>query len=203
MPRRTHDRDRQPRCRREQHRQGRQHQPHDQVEAGWRDHTAFYECPLSAEWKAWSKANKNLFEQAEFAQFIEDNLPDIVEPSGADMLEISRTLEAKKKINFASGIRLSNGQQELTYEEQVAGTASKGKLQIPEVFKIGIPVLEGGPRYSVQARLRYRIDGGALVMWFDLLRPHKIIEDAVLAVWKDIEAGTGTAILNGDPDLAA
>lgn len=76
-------------------------------------------------------------------------------------------------------------------------------MQIPEVFKIGIPVLEGGPRYSVQARLRYRIDGGALVMWFDLLRPHKIIEDAVLAVWKDIEAGTGTAILNGDPDLAA
>ena len=176
---------------------------HRKDEAGWRDHIASYDCPLSPEWKTWLTANKKPFKQAEFAQFIEDNLPDIVEPAGADMLEISRTLEAKKKINFASGIRLSNGQQELTYEEQIEGTASKGKLQIPEMFVLGIPVLEGGPRYKVQARLRYRIDGGTLAMWFDLLRPHKISEDAVLAVWKEISDGTATQILNGDPDLSA
>lgn len=176
---------------------------HRNDEPGWRDHTATYDCPLSPEWKAWTAANKRAFKQAEFAQFIEDNLPDIVEPPGADMLEISRTLEAKKKTNFASGIRLANGQQELTYEEQIEGTASKGKLQIPETFSLGIPVLEGGPAYKVQARLRYRIEGGLLTMWYDLLRPHKIIEDAVLAVWKEIEEGTSTKILNGDPDLSA
>ena len=176
---------------------------HRKDEAGWRDHTAVYDCPLSVEWKTWSSVNKKPFKQAEFAQFVEDNLPDILEPTGADMLEISRTLEAKKKINFASGIRLSNGNQELTYEEEVQGTASKGKLQIPETFTLGLPVLEGGPRYKVTARLRYRIDGGVLVIWFDLLRPHKIIEDAVLAVWKEIEDGTTCRIFNGAPDLTA
>lgn len=116
------------------------------------------------------------------------------------MLEISRSLEAKKKVNFASGLRLSNGQNELTYDEQISGTAAKGKLNVPELFTIGIPVLEGGIKYAVEARLRYRIaDGGRLTMWFELVRPHKIVEDAVLAVWKEIEDKTGLMIFNGKP----
>lgn len=172
---------------------------HRNDEPGWREHRAIYECPLSAEWQTWQAGNRKPMKQAEFAQFIEDNLPDIVEPSGADMLEISRTLEAKKKINFASGIRLSNGQQELTYEEEIQGTASKGKLQIPELFTLGISVLEGGARYKVEARLRYRIDGGNLVMWYDLLRAHKVHEDAIMEVWRAIQSETKTDIFHGEP----
>ena len=169
-------------------------------EPGWRDHTAVYACPLSTEWSTWTSNNKKPFKQSAFAQFIEDNLPDIAEPSGADMLEISRSLEAKKKVNFVSAVRLSNGQQEFTYAEEVQGTASKGKLQIPETFVLGIPVLEGGESYRVEARFRYRIDSGELTMWFDLLRPHKILEDAVLQVWKAIEKDLNQVILNGEPD---
>jgi hypothetical protein len=30
----------------------------------------------------------------------------------------------------------------------------------------------------LKARLRYRVVGGALAMWIDLHRPHKVIEDA-------------------------
>lgn len=168
---------------------------------GWRDHVCVYECPLSVEWLAWIASNKKVMKQADFAQFIEDNLPDIVEPAGADMLLISRTLEAKKKINFASGVRLDNGEVQLTYEEEVAGTAAKGKLQIPETFSIGISVLEGGPRYKLTARLRYRIEGGNLTLWYDLLRTHKVLEDAVLAVWQQIETDTGDKIFNGTPDV--
>jgi uncharacterized protein YfdQ (DUF2303 family) len=168
--------------------------------AGWRDHTATYACPLSVEWNTWKGQDGKRMTQEQFAQFIENNLPDIANPPAADMLEISRSLEAKKKVNFASGIRLSNGQNELAYEEQVSGTAAKGKLVVPEEFTIGIPVLEGGAAYAVTARLRYRIqDGGQLSMWFELVRPHKILEDAVKNVWTQIEAGTGMTILNGSP----
>lgn len=176
---------------------------HREYEPGWRDHTAEYACSLSAEWKTWTGNNKKAMPQEVFAQFIEDNLPDIVEPSAADMLEISRTLEAKTKVNFASGIRLDNGQVDLTYQETIEGTAGKGKLQIPETFAVGIAVLEGGPKYKVTARLRYRIKDGSLALWFDLLRPHKVLEDAVLDIWKQIAEQTGQTILNGDPDLSA
>ena len=165
---------------------------------GWRDWRAVYSCPLSKEWQTWLGANGRQMSQSDFAKFIEDNLPDVANPPAAEMLEISRTLEAKKKVNFASGIRLSNGQNELTYEEEISGTAGKGKFQVPETFLLGIPVLEGGIRYGVEARLRYRIgDAGKLAMWYDLVRPHKILEDAVKAVWQEIETGTELPIFNG------
>lgn len=162
---------------------------------GWGDHRVEYSCPLSVEWKTWTNKNKQPISQADFAQFIEDNLPDLLD--GATMLEVSRTLEAKKKVNFASGLRLADGQNEFTYEEQIEGTAGKGKFKVPEVFELGIAVFEGGPLYKVAARLRYRIgEGGKLALWYDLERPHKILEDAVKAVWADIEIGTEVTILH-------
>lgn len=165
---------------------------------GWRDHIATYDCPLSVEWLAWMGSNGKVMPQADFATFIEDNAPDIASPPAADMIEISRTLEAKKKVNFASGIRLDNGQIEFVYEEQIDSTAAKGRLQIPQTFTIGIAVLEGGPRYAVTARLRYRIgEKGALALWYDLERPHKVVEDAAKEVWLAIERDTGLRVFNG------
>ena len=173
---------------------------HDGEGPGWKDYRAQYACPLSTEWRTWTGSSGKQMTQAEFAAFIENNLPDIAIPPAADMLEISRSLEAKKKVNFASGIRLSNGQNELTYEEQVSGTAAKGKLTVPEEFTIGVQVLEGGTKYAISARLRYRIaDGGALTIWYELIRPHKILEDAVQAVWKEIEQKTELTVFNGKP----
>ncbi len=166
---------------------------------GWQDHRAQYDCPTSVEWNIWKGSDGKRMAQADFAQFIESNLPDINSPPAADMLEISRSLEAKKKVDFASGIRLSNGQNEITYTEEITGTAQKGKLSIPEIFTLGIAVLEGGTRYAVQARLRYRIDGGKLQMWYELVRPHKILEDAVNAVWSEVSEALSAPVLNGAP----
>jgi len=165
----------------------------------WGQHRAVYACPLSPEWHTWTKANKQACAQADFAQFIEDNLLDIVEPAAADMLEISRTLQAKKKVAFASGIHLPNGQTQFTYEEQIDGTAgSKGQFLVPEVFKIGVPVFEGGPRYAVTCRLRYRIgDRGQLGLWYDIERPHKVLEHAVEELRQQVEKETGRATING------
>ena len=171
---------------------------HSSVFPGWRDDRATFDCPLSREWQTWTAASGKHMTQEDFARFIEDNLPDVAEPPAADMLEISRSLEAKKKVNFASGLRLSNGQHQITYEETIDSTAAKGRLMVPETFALGIAVFEGGDRYRVEARLRYRIaDGGKMTMWYDLLRPHKVLEDALSFVWKAIEAELGMQVLNG------
>jgi uncharacterized protein YfdQ (DUF2303 family) len=58
--------------------------------------------------------------------------------------------------------------------------------------------MEGGARYSITARLRYRIaDKGALTMWFDLERAHKVIEHAANEMWEHIKAETMLPIFNG------
>ena len=164
----------------------------------WRDHRVVYTPTPSIEWRRWTGMNGQHKPQTEFATFIEDNAPDIVSPSSSDMIEISRSLEAKKKVSFASGVRLSNGQQELTYEEQIEGTAAKGKLQIPETFSIGIPVFVGGDRYKVDARLRYRIDNAKLSIWYDLVRPHLVIEDAVSTMVATIRDKVQLPMYRGD-----
>lgn len=125
---------------------------------------------------------------------------EVGSPDGATLLEVCRTLEAKKKVDFKSAIRLADGSTQFTYDEDVQGSARQGQLAVPEQFSLGIPVFENGAKYRADVRLRYRIqDGGNLIMWLELIRPHKIIEDAVKQLRADISAQTELPILNGSP----
>lgn len=165
---------------------------------GWGEHTAKYVCPLSEEWKRWSGMSGKQTNQQAFAQFIEDNLPDVIEPEGAAMLEISRTLEAKKNVNFISNTRLRDSTVDFVFEEKVEATAQKGSIKIPEVFKIKIPVYDNGELHVIQAKLRYRLEGGKLSIWYELDRAHKVLEAAFQAVRKQIEDGLEVKALMGE-----
>ena len=157
----------------------------------WNKHTITYSCPESTAWKVWIRVDGTKMNQVDFARFIEDNLPDIVKPSGSDMLTISKELQAKKQVDFKSGQNLANGDVQFTYNETT--NASAGQIDIPQEFTLGIPVFVGGPLYEVTARLRYRITEGNLAMWFDLLRPERMLEDAfaemAIAVEKNLAEG--------------
>lgn len=121
-------------------------------------------------------------------------------PTAAEFLELAQNFQATKAVNFASGTRLGNGQNQLVYEETIQARAGeRGQLEIPETFTLGIPVFEGDAAYSLIARLRYRIQDGKLVLWYDLDRPHKIIDDAVKQLRVAIEAETGLVGFNGTP----
>lgn len=188
---------------------------HTAAGSGWGDHRATYAAPLASEWKAWNGMDNKKVGQVDLAQFIENNLVDVVfidpkaegaasgevgSPDGSTLLEVCRTLEAKKKVDFKSAIRLADGSTQFTYDEDVQGSARQGQLQVPEQFSLGIPVFENGQKYRADVRLRYRIqDGGNLVMWLELIRPHKIIEDAVKQLRADIAEKTALPILNGTP----
>ncbi|WP_103018141.1 YfdQ family protein [Alicycliphilus denitrificans] len=186
---------------------------HHGSEPGWGDHRAKYNAPLSPEWKAWTGANGVKRNQVDMAQFLEANMVDVAyiapngpgepgSPDGATLLEICRTLEATKKVNFKSTVRLPDGSTQFTYDEDVAGSAVKGTMAIPEQFSIGVPVFENGEKYRQDVRFRYRIqEGGNLVMWLELIRPHKVIEDAVKQLRALIGEQTGLLVLNGAPSV--
>jgi len=172
--------------------------------AEWGDHKVSFEFRHTKEWNIWMGANKKQMSQADFAQFIEDNLPDIIEPSHANMLEISRRMEAKKNVNFSSSNRLDNGEVQFVYEEEIRGTVNKGEMAIPEVFKLricpfepGLPPYPDGSAYKVEARLRYRIKENGLTLWYELVRPHKIVEDAVAQIVIKIKGGVVNPVTLG------
>lgn len=158
---------------------------------GWGDFTASYDCPLSPEWVTWNAHSGDRMTQEKFAFFIEENQLDIVEPVGSTMLEIVSTLKSAKNVAFDSGLRLADGRVQIKYHEENNTTAgAAGQLTIPEKIGLGIPVYIGGQAYKVEAMFRYRIEGTRLSMWYDLVRPHKILEDALDKVKTQIGDGT-------------
>lgn len=159
----------------------------------WCSHMATYACPKSKEWEVWNCSNGKRMPQAAFAEFIEDNYPDIVKPSHAEMIQVSTNLSAKKSVQFSQATRLDNGQSQLVYQEEVKGSVETkgGTMKVPDGFTLKLPVFIGGPAYQLEARLRYRIEDGKLQIWYDLHRPHKVVEAATQAVTQAIRKGIG------------
>lgn len=166
--------------------------------AGWRDHTALYACPLSDEWTRWMERSQHTNDvehkkgmaHANFVQFIEDNLLDITEPASGAMLAMVRSFQAVKDVKFASAVRLDNGSVAFNYAETVDQQSTPGQLKMPEKFTITIPVFRDGQAYALDANLRYRIGQGAMVLWYELVRPEKALEHA----FKNVVESVRTAV---------
>lgn len=169
---------------------------HQPAAPAWCDHKATLACTLSTEWQTWIGKDKKPFEQADFAEFIEMNAVDIVNPDAAEMVQIALTLQAKKKVNFNSGVRLDNGQIQLGYQETIDGTAGpKGELRIPEKFELALRVFQGGEKYKVEAHLRYRIHDGGVKFFYQIVRPERLLEDAFDLVKAQVEKGCLGALI--------
>ena len=58
--------------------------------ANWRAFRVEFAVPASREWKVWTGRDRKPQDQLEFAELIEDNLPDIVTPDGSTMLSVTK-----------------------------------------------------------------------------------------------------------------
>jgi uncharacterized protein YfdQ (DUF2303 family) len=166
--------------------------------ANWRAYRVEFAVPASREWKTWTGRDRQPMTQLELAELIEDNLPDIVSPDGSTMLSVALNFEASKEGNFVSATRLQDGSTNFVWKEDVNATGNK--IAMPSQITLSIPVFENGAPYSVDARIKYRVQNGTLKIWYELVRPHKVLEEAFRAIWSQIEEQTETRILLGSPE---
>lgn len=173
----------------------------------WRDHTLVLQLKTTRTWSEWVAGDRKALAQQTFAEFVEDHLAEITEPSAADMLEIATTFQAKAKVSFSSVTSLSSGNRSLAFEEQTDATAgAKGRLEVPSHFRIVVkplelPVPEGDDplAYGIEARFRYRIDRGQLYVIYLLDDPAAVLRDAVLSVVAKVESDHGITVMRGTP----
>jgi uncharacterized protein YfdQ (DUF2303 family) len=170
-----------------------------EIVPGWREWRADFTVPASREWLLWNSANRKQMTQTAFAEFLEDNLPDVAAPSGAELLEMALNFEATKTGAFRSVQRLQDGSVNFAWVDETAGKDG-GTVRMPPLITLRIPVFENEQPSELQARLKYRLADGRLAIWFELVRPHKVLEAAFRAVWKTIEEGTGLKPLLGTPE---
>jgi uncharacterized protein YfdQ (DUF2303 family) len=164
-------------------------------------HVATYDCVPTAEWQRWCAANGKKFTQVEFATWLEDNQTLFVEPSGAELLELALTLEGIAAVRFNSQMRMADGKNSLMYEEdvEVRGTSSTkgGQIVLPQAIVAVIQPFHGVDNYKVQARLKTRVEGRKLTVWFETIAMHRIVRDAVKGVLASVTEKTGIVPLAG------
>ncbi|MEU6279772.1 DUF2303 family protein [Streptomyces sp. NPDC047028] len=166
--------------------------------ARWAGHRLHLALRETAAWQQWNRNDGQLLDQETFAEFLQDHLPELLEPSAADMLEIAQSFQAAQKVDFQSATRLSSGQRQFQYVETATTKAGqKGQLTVPETFTIGLVPFEGSEGYKLTARLRYRIGQNGLRLGYKLERPDEIRKTAFADVVKAIGEQIDTPVMNG------
>ena len=168
------------------------------IEPGWRDHRAVFSAVYTPEFKLWLANDKKQFTQTDFAEFIEDNFPDIDGEHAGNLQKVALTISAKTGIEFKSAQRLQDGQTQLTYNEIINATAGDaGSLTIPQKFNLGLRIFANGGGYALTARLKYRLGAGGVKFHYELERPERAVEDAFNGYVEAVRSLSGYAVLLG------
>jgi uncharacterized protein YfdQ (DUF2303 family) len=172
---------------------------HSRDIARWGDHRVSLALRTTEAWQQWKANDGVLLKQEAFAEFLEEHVPELLDPVAADMMEIAQSIQAVTKAEFQSATRLSSGQRKLQYVETTTTKAGqRGELTVPEVFTIGLVPFEGSVGYKVTARFRYRIGrDGVLTMGYKLDRPGDVLRTAFADVVKAIGEQITVPVLNG------
>lgn len=132
-------------------------------------HVATLTLPHSLEYKIWSAIDGKLMPQLDFARFLEENSVDVKAPDGADLLEVCRDLQAKRKVNFRQAVRTASDNENFEYADETSATTSGG-IELPNRFLLSFPIYFGDARQDISAFLRWRFDEGKLFLGIQLHR---------------------------------
>ena len=129
-------------------------------------HVVIMSLMRSESWNVWSASNNKMMDQLEFARFLEENALDIVGPSGADLLEITRDLQANRKSKVGNIVRTSTDHQTVEFTDETTVTSRRGNVELPTKMLLHFPVYMHGPAESAEAFLRWRLEESVLKLGY-------------------------------------
>ena len=169
----------------------------------WLTHVAVLTLSETDEWRTWMASNEKGMEQVAFAQFIEQNLNDVVKPDGATMMELALTLEASQDVQFKGRINLGNGDVGLVSDVKTDMKAgADGQIVIPKEMDLRLPVFRGVPAVELKARFRTVLKGAALSMGYQIIRPKAVVDKMVAGAADLVRHDGGVTVFSGSVDGA-
>jgi len=136
----------------------------------WAVHRANYAPCHSPQFLAWQQSHKRQMSHPVFAQFIEERLPDIVSPDAATMMEVALNFQASGTTNFSSSQRLQSGDVQFAFSREVRGSVKQGQIEVPAHIGVRVPLYEFHEPIDLMANLRFRVNDGALSIWYEFVR---------------------------------
>lgn len=161
-------------------------------------HRATLGLAFSEEWNLWKGISGRLMPQLEFARFIEENGADVRAPDAASLLESVRDLQAHRRVNFTKAVRTSSDNENFEYTDE-SKALTKGGIELPTKFKLGLPVYFGEAETEVFAFLRWKIEpeDGGLSLGIALHRLEHVRQAVFKQIVLDIADRTGCAVIFG------
>lgn len=141
----------------------------------WSDHAAKFVARKADPWRKWFGLHDKLVSQRLFIRFLEERAHEIVTPDAASVIDVCMNFEAVKKVEFKSSQRLSNGYRQFLFTEENSGD---GRVEIPEIITIMVPIFEGQEPVNVQVRMRYDISDGKLTLGIAIDNVDEILKSA-------------------------
>lgn len=186
------------------------------TDAGWLSHRVHYAFPLSEQWQTWVAMNGKPMGQADFAQFIEDNIADLSSPevmevtdyeakfatkiaTPSELVALSRGLAVRVESKAVSSVVLQSGEGEIVWDEVHQGADGK-KLKVPGLFMLQIPLFHMGEAQRVPVRLRYRVREGATLWFYQIYRPDVAVTERVTEDYDTATGDTGLPGFIGKPE---
>lgn len=184
-------------------------------------HRGIYTLKHSKEWNAWCENNAKRMSQQDFAEFLENHLPDIyytADISSLDqklqdfckltggsfatptkLLELSRGLNVSCNEKVKSATNLQTGEVAIQYISEHTGETGQ-PLKVPNLFMIAIPVFEGDAVYQIAIRLRYRLSGGTVCWFYEMLLTQQVKDHALKQSIDFVGSETGLPVFLGIPE---
>lgn len=161
-------------------------------------HNATMTLPFSEEWKVWSGISGKLMGQLDFARFLEENGADVRAPSGAELLEACRDLQARRKVNFTKAVRTSSDNENFEFTDETEAR-TKGGIELPTKFVLGLPVYFGESDVEVHAFLRWKLnpDEGGLQLGIALHRAEHVRQAMFKLIVGSVGDQTGCPVVFG------
>lgn len=190
----------------------------DRIKARHGEHRGVYHFPLAEEWKTWRAVDGKGMGQAAFAEFLESNILDVIDPgeAGANaklfamntgcefaapskLMALSRGLALHVESRVKEAVNLGTGEVQIAYEESHKDTAGS-KLAVPGAFLVCIPVFRSGFAYQIPIRLRYRVKDGSVTWFLAMFRPDRFFDDAFMGAVDRVKTETELPVFVGTPE---
>lgn len=193
------------------------------------EHCAEYRFPHSDEWIAWHgrQGEKNIMPMKAFAEFIEDRIMDVVDPTKATpkewegsigqrmqeqlgityatpsrLVSISRSLSINVNNAFEESVDLDNGVKNFTFKETRTGSFG-APVEIESAFLIRIPVFRGDKPWVIPVQFRHRVIDGKVHFFYTVYRMDLHYLESVKRTCDKVKHDTGRPLLMGLPEIRA
>jgi uncharacterized protein YfdQ (DUF2303 family) len=194
------------------------HLPDATGAAGFRDHRVSYQPELSDQWQAWTEHDGEALSMSAFAEHLEENAMDMVDPavgipqSTKDILNslgvnasapsvirgLARSLTIHESSKVIETRNMQSGEAQLMFESTHMDADGK-PLMVPGAFLVGIPIYKGGPQYLFVARLRYRKQGATIVWSYSLTQTDAAKRQTMQKMIERVRSETFCLAIEGSP----